>query len=508
MLKVVRDYFERFKTWANKHEGLLLLLGLVILFRIPSLFEPHHYGDEEIYFVLGRGWREGVGLYSGVFDHKPPFIYFLAGLARTVFWFRMILLGWMLLHTWLFSLLSNWFWKLSKNKWLTTKKRKVGEFLSVLIFVVITTLPGFEGNIPNGELFMMMPVTAAFVLLLRTKRPKSKDFFYAGLLMGLALLFKIPVIFDFLALLIYYFFFLKKTLKQGLGELFKSPLWLMVIGLVLPYLVSLGYYYIIGIGPDYLRASLLVNFGYTSSYTTSSQEFNPLASGLFVRGMIASGFTLILYILRKRLNKGLLFAGLWLTWSTFAALLSARPYPHYLQQPAVAFALLAPLIFVLEYAVDWLIVAFFVITGIITQQTIKFWYYPTVSYYQNFIRIISDKISQEEYIATFSNSRLNFAVADYLNERMVKDSSIYIWGTDTSIYNLTDTLPTGGKYIVSFHVRDWVAYDEVMENLNANMPNFIIVLPDPIDFPELFEWIEDNYIQTINIEGALVYHRI
>lgn len=508
MLKVVRNYFDRFKAWANKHEGLLLLLGLVILFRIPSLFEPHHYGDEEIYFVLGRGWRAGVGLYSGVFDHKPPFIYLLAGLAGTVFWFRMILLGWMLVHTWLFSLLSDWFWKLPKNKWLTKKRRGLMQFLSVLIFVTFTTLPGLEGNIPNGELFMMMPVTAAFVLLLRTKKPRIPHYFYAGLLMGLALLFKVPIIFDFAALVIYYFFFIKKTLRQGLKEIIKPAIWVMVLGLVLPYLISLGYYYAMGTGPDYLRASLLVNFGYTSSYATSSQEFNPLASGLFIRGMILSGFTLILYILRKRLNKGLLFASLWLAWSLFAALLSARPYPHYLQQPIVAFALLAPMILVLERVVDWLVVAFFVIGGVITQQTVKFWYYPTVTYYKNFAGVVTGKLSGQEYIETFSNSKLNFAVADYLNERMASGDALYVWGTDTSLYNLTETLPTGGRYIVSFHVRDWGAYGEVMENLEANRPDFIVILPDPIEFPDLFDWIEENYRQTTNIEGALVYHRI
>lgn len=167
MLSSMGKWFERFKNWCNKHEYLIFLIGLVVLFRIPGLFEPHHYGDEEIYFVMGRAWREGVPLYSGAFDHKPPFLYILAGLAESVFAMRLILLLWMVLHTILFWYLARWFFEKVGDK---VKFANVKIFLSTLVFVILTTIPALEGNIANAELFMMMPLTAGFLLAVKAKK--------------------------------------------------------------------------------------------------------------------------------------------------------------------------------------------------------------------------------------------------------------------------------------------------------------------------------------------------
>lgn len=68
------------------------ILGFVfIILRLPSLFEPYWYGDEGIYLVLGQAIRKGLTLYSQIHDNKPPTLYYLAAIARTVFGFRLLL---------------------------------------------------------------------------------------------------------------------------------------------------------------------------------------------------------------------------------------------------------------------------------------------------------------------------------------------------------------------------------------------------------------------------------
>ena len=114
-------------TWCNKHEWVIFLVMMVIMLRIPSLFMPHYYGDEEIYFVMGRAWRSGIPLYHAMFDHKPPLIYILAGIFNTVASFRMMLLVMMGVHTVLF-------WKLV-NRFFGREHRILG-YVSALIFVV------------------------------------------------------------------------------------------------------------------------------------------------------------------------------------------------------------------------------------------------------------------------------------------------------------------------------------------------------------------------------------
>ncbi len=96
--------------WCNRREWILILLILVALFRLPTLTTPHFYGDEEIYFVMGRAWNTGVPLYEAMFDHKPPLIYIIAGIFSTIPLFRGFLLLSMLAHTNLFWLLPQRFW--------------------------------------------------------------------------------------------------------------------------------------------------------------------------------------------------------------------------------------------------------------------------------------------------------------------------------------------------------------------------------------------------------------
>jgi hypothetical protein len=91
---------------------------------------------------------------------------------------------------------------------------------------------------------------------------------------------------------------------------------------------------------------------------------------------------------------------------------------------------------------------------------------------------------------------------------MTASDQIYIWGTDATIYNLTDRLPTGGKYIVSFHVHDLHKYDYVMENLQTNEPKYIVVLPGSGEFPELTSMIDHKYVLAKEIRGNEIYIEI
>ena len=70
-MKLVRQSSTQAARW------LIFLLLLFTLLRIPSLFEPSWYGDEGIYQVIGTGIHQGRLLYSGIWDNKPPFLFFI-----------------------------------------------------------------------------------------------------------------------------------------------------------------------------------------------------------------------------------------------------------------------------------------------------------------------------------------------------------------------------------------------------------------------------------------------
>lgn len=484
------------RAWANRHEWVIFLCLVVIVLRIPSLFMPHYYGDEEIYFVMGRAWKTGVPLYQAMFDHKPPLIYILAGLFPTMLAFRAALGAMMIVHTVLF-------WELCKRFWAHSRPRMA--YVSSLIFVLLTTLPLLEGLTVNAELLMMVPVSAGVLLLWNAKQTEWEKYLLAGLLLGLGWLYKIPVAADAAAVGLFFLVFSQPSLKTSLRALMSPAMLAYITAFVTPLLLTFGYYYLKGHGAAYLDTVLTMNLGYVSSWSTSAYTFNPFRSGLVVRGSILGVMTVGLYLIRRKLDRSLVFALLWLSFAVFGALLSARPYPHYLQEPVVPFSLLLPFIFVAENLWAWIIIGATATLLILMQKQIKFWGYPTISVYRDYWEYVSGKTNQTQYFARFDNAKRNYAIAQYLGERIGDKDQIYVWGSDPTVYNLVNRLPTGGKYIVSFHVHDLQKHDYVMGELEKNEPKYVVVMPGSTEFPGLESWLAQNYLLVEQIEGATIY---
>ena len=91
---------------------------------------------------------------------------------------------------------------------------------------------------------------------------------------------------------------------------------------------------------------------------------------------------------------------------------------------------------------------------------------------------------------------------------MSATSKIYIWGSDATIYNLTEKLPAGGKYIVSFHVHDLKKENYVIEQLQKSQPKYIVKLPGSEEFAQLDELIEREYTLGNNTMGAEIFIRL
>src|SRR5258708_5448330 len=75
MIKLLKHLESRKEFW------FLFTTSVVFFFlRLPSFFEPYWYGDEGIYEVIGFALNKGRGLYTGIWDNKPPFLYLLYAL--------------------------------------------------------------------------------------------------------------------------------------------------------------------------------------------------------------------------------------------------------------------------------------------------------------------------------------------------------------------------------------------------------------------------------------------
>src|SRR5690606_8367104 len=138
----MRAWWKKIDTFANKHELVLLLLLAALLLRIPSLFEPFWYGDENIYLAIGEAINKGAVLYRDItdFPNKPPLIYLLASWTGSVTGMRLLLLAWQAPAIVFFYSLA-----------LKLLRKVNGAFFATLVFVFFTSTPLIEGNIANAE---------------------------------------------------------------------------------------------------------------------------------------------------------------------------------------------------------------------------------------------------------------------------------------------------------------------------------------------------------------------
>jgi len=513
---------------------LFVALVLMVVLRIPNLTEPYWYGDEGIYLTLGQSMNKGLTLYKDIIDHKTPIIYFLAE-THTQLNFRLLLIGWMLATTTAFYYVAR---TLFKN-------RAIPTFFATILFVIATTLPSFEGNIPNGELFVMGFILVGMLLLMQTnyvqqllypKKATKKEnwllYLLSGSFLSLGVLTKVPAIFDVAAVFGFgYFattnaFFTQKMRSfQEAFHIFKRnvPVWiLLVVGLIIPVLISIFYFVSKGAGQEYLDFGLLYNFRYAGSWQLPFT--NRLLLFFFTlpgKVVVMAALTLILTLGKKYISPTYQFILFWFGLSLFASLLSNRPYPHYYLQIAPALALLlsgtvyeaflavfskaartsknilGPLIGLVS------ITMFIAILLLIDVHP-----YPTVKYYTTFIQLAQGKISAAEYNQRFDvHMKDNYAAVEVMQQ--CPDDHLFIWGTNPMLYALADRIPTG-RFTVSFHIKDFDAYDETFADLVEDHPSFIVVMNDEnSEFPQFYEYLEKEYTQTpVKFDNFQLWNKI
>ena len=472
---------------------LAVLFLVVILLRLPSLFEPFSYGDECVYLTLGEALKKGLVFYRDIHDNKPPLLYLLAAVAGNVFWFRFLLLisSLAMIHLF-FRLLHYLFPNVQKMV-----------LISTVTFGVLSSLPLTEGNIANAEVFMVLP-TIAGILRLFCGKSSMKTYFLAGIFFSLATLFKVPAAFDFVAVVFFLVFFQPPT--KNLRLLF-SYLLSLIAGFSLPILATFIYYFFQGAFSQYLTAAFLQNFGYLSSWRGKSAGL-PVSSGLLLRGVFLVFLSGILWFRRKKISPWFSLILLWFAFSLFAATLSERPYPHYLFQvlPS-ACIILGGLVSRVRTGEKSFFFGFLILLAMAIGY-FGFWHYATLGYYKNFLSYALKQKSYKDYLSYFGATR-NYEIADFIVHHTGKNEKVFIWGDSPCIYALSRRLPVG-RYTAAYHVLDFDrGFEQTLSALEKEKPLFIINLQtEKRSFLGLNLLLQKNYSLYETIEEAEIFVRI
>ena len=208
---------------------------------------------------------------------------------------------------------------------------------------------------------------------------------------------------------------------------------------------------------------------------------------------------------KKFFDRTTLFASLWFVFAIFSMLLSGRPYPHYIIQAVAPLTILVTLLVLGAERYRFLTIPFLLIffTSLVFY---KFYNYPVLPYYQNFLSFIVGAKTQEQYFTSF-DSRVprNYKLAKFLNMATNPSERIFIWGTEPELYALSRRLPPG-RYVASFHIFDFGAQKETMESLVKNPPKYIIRIRSELrDLPGLEVFMNQNYLYLDAIDGAEVW---
>ncbi len=461
------------RKWLVVHEAILIILAGVVFLRIPSLFEPYWYGDEGIYLTVGRAMRSGVELYRGIHDNKPPLIYTLAAVADgRQFWFKFILMLWSVATVAVF-------WNVSRCRvWPT------------VIFALLTTLPLLEGNIANAELFFLLLTVGAFGLV--WKDDSLKNIFGAGILYGMTGLFKTPGLLEAAV-------WPTIWLVSRDREWFKKSAW-MGAGAMIPMGLAALYFLGRGTFPQFMTAAGIKMIPYLSSWNVGL----PVVGTLSGRAALLVGWLVGLWLVRNKLPRSVVVLGVWWGITLFAALLSGRPYPHYLLQmvPVVSLAVGAVAWEEKKEKILWLAMAVATVTAV---GLFKFYAYPVVSYYQNWGKWVGGQQSHEAYSNWFNPQvKNNYEIAGLIKSGSREDEKIFVWGDEPMIYALSRRLPAT-KYTVKYHIEEFGAQKETMEKLKEVRPRYIVLWGNGEDLPGLAELVKEEYMRETVVGEAQVY---
>ncbi len=507
---------KKIDLFLDQQTALFINLFLLVLLRIPNFFEPYWYGDEAIYLTVGNALNHGGKLYTTIIDHKTPLIYQFARVPNQ-FYFRLLNLVWMVVAT-------TFFWLFAKKLF----KKELPSFIATLIMVLLTSLPWLEGNIPNGELFVLGFVIVGAFLFSQTqiwqnffskkiswpkeKKKESLLLFASGVLFSLGILTKVPALLDLVPFLSIFALLLladalkvNKTFKdwqKTCGQLLWRLLYFSA-GIVVPILISIIYYQAIGSGRDYLEYGLLYNLRYSQSWNPSfNSPFMDFSFSLLGKTLYFFSFLILIALNSTELNKRFQFLSIWFAATLYATLLSNRPYPHYFIQMVPPFALLLVemgshfqkrLAGVKKHYKSLVAGLALISLTIFVMLTLGFKPYSTSKYYSQFWRMATGQIAKAEYDYSFNNlTRDNQKLATLIDELALE--KIFIWGDNAMLYAQTKTVPTS-RFTVAFHIKDFADYEGTLAQIKEEEPKLIVVMKnDQHTFPQLNTYLKENYL--------------
>lgn len=283
---------------------LAVVLGISLLWRLPSLFDPPWVNDEGTYFAMAQGISHGLLLYRQLWENKPPAIYMLFAAVYavggpSVLAIRLVAAAAVLAAVTLTVRLGTRF------------RSPATGVLAGMVAGLLLGAPVLEGTTANAETFAA-PLAAGAVYLAFVRDRWA----IGGLAIGSAILFKSVAAFDGAALGIWLLAYRRERVPT------------YFTGVLAPLLLTSLLAWRAGDLSALFRDAVLYDIGYVGQGNGGGVPWV-----LVVKVLLLAGATLPL--LRRS------FLAVWMLYALAGALFSGRLFGHYFVQAVIPFALIA-----------------------------------------------------------------------------------------------------------------------------------------------------------------------
>ncbi len=481
------------KLFSSSWKVLLVLSGFSLVMRFFSFYPSVIDHDESTYIIIADALRRGQVYLRDIFDTKPIGIFVLFAIFQTFFGKTIIAIRFI---TAIWIGITGWMIFKTHHLFLENNAKTIfnpAPLASGTIYVFMTSMFTLYGLSPNTELFFNLFTITSLYIILRHKG--IGWYFLAGLLLGLGFIIKYVVLFDAIALGL--FFIWQQVLAKKSWSYWLMRCVVMGAAFLIPFLVIWGYYRSLGLNDTFLFYSFelsgryMIKNGwhdYLSYILNSFRSFLPVL--IF--------FIYCLFHWRTTGPALPFLALLWGVLDLIVILLPGKFFPHYFIQLMVPLSLLAGSFFDPRRS-----------PGKMLSWIRK----PTIGYPLMVLIVVLSMIFHKKIF--YDKKDYPREVAAYLNQRLQPGDVLYTGDYHHIIYLLTGThSPT--PYLHSSLL--WLPENSKALNINADdemnkillqKPRFILIRWPLHQNNPLYETLITSYhvVKTFDWE-VMVYERI
>lgn len=423
--------------------AILLVVSIITVFlRLHSLGEPLER-DLTTYAYVAHHILAGEKLYSYLWDHKPPAIYWVYMLAELIWGYDSSAMVYLGIFTTIISLFFLFFFL----------KRIAGINVALVgstFWALASNSVLLQANQNNVEVFLNTFTLASLWSFSKYCEGKKRYLFLSGLFLSIASLFKIIAIFPLAAIWLYLILpfpnnDIRKWLKESVNKftIIFLPFVVTWLGIFLyfAFLRRLGDFWAIVVTFNRLYSgNLWLNVW--NYFVNPQLFFHPSLKDIWILVILSSVWFFVSrgkYGPLQRSFFMLLLFGLWVEVAS-----PGKYFPHYYQLLIPPCAILSSLFFS-DFA-EFLKAR----NKIIRIGSITFLFLFSLgylSYYQiSYLKMTPIEISQLKYGPVFVKA---YDVAKYIQTMVEPCDNIYEWGSETGIYYYTKTRSASGMFYIS-----------------------------------------------------------